>query len=148
LDAAKAKVNQARGSLQTADASERQTIITAPTDGRVTLRNVEPGEMVTPGLPIVRVAQLRRVWIRVYVPEETIGRIKVGERASVTTDAFPQHRFTGKVIEVAQEPEFTPKNVQTKEERVKLVYGIKIEVENPDNLLKPGMPGDAVIFVK
>lgn len=148
LAAAKARVDQARGALNTANASHQQTIIYAPINGRVTLRNVELGELVTAGLPIVRLAKLDKVWIRVYVPEEQIGRIKIGQSAQVKTDAYTNHRYKGKVILIAQEPEFTPKNVQTKEERVKLMYGIKIEVNNPHYELKPGMPGDAVINVQ
>ncbi|OPZ86699.1 MAG: putative multidrug resistance protein EmrK [bacterium ADurb.Bin429] len=111
------------------------------------LRNVEPGELVTPGQPIVRVAELRQVWLRVYVPEPQMGRIKLGQRAEITTDTYPTKRYAGTVIEIAQQPEFTPKNVQTKGERVKLVFGVKIAIENPEQELKPGMPADAVIRV-
>lgn len=146
--AARARVDQAMGGLKTASASAAQTKIFAPSRGRVLLRNVEPGELVTPGLPIIRLANLQTVWIRVYIPETQIGRILIGQRADVITDAFPDRRFPGRVIEIAQQPEFTPKNVQTKEERVKLVYGVKIEVDNPEGILKPGMPGDAVIHTQ
>lgn len=148
LSAAKARVEQARGTLNSSGASYKQTRIFSLSSGRVTLRNVEPGEMVTAGLPIIRVAKLDRVWIRVYVPEKAVGQIVIGQRAEVTTDAFPNRRFAGRVTEIAQQPEFTPKNVQTKDERVKLVYGIKIELDNQDDALKPGMPGDALIFVR
>ncbi len=148
IAAAKARVNQARGALVTAQASRGQTEITAPSDGRVTLRNAEPGELVTPGMPIVRIANLRTVWIRVYIPEPQKGLVKLGQRTDIVTDSYPGKRFAGKVIEIAEEPEFTPKNVQTQAERVKLVYGIKVEVDNPDQELKPGMPGDATIYLK
>ena len=148
IAAARARVEQAQGTLNTSQSSQSQTHIYAPSDGRVILRNVEPGELVTPGLPIIRIAEIRNVWIRVYVPEEQIKQIKVGQRADVTTDASGSKHFSGRVTEIAQQPEFTPKNVQTKEERVKLVFGIKIEVDNPQNELKPGMPGDAVIYTK
>jgi HlyD family secretion protein len=141
-------VEQARGALQTIQASLKQTVIHSPSDGRVTLRNAEPGELVTPGMPIVRIADLRRVWLRVYVPAPQVGLLKLGQSAEVITDAFPEMLLTGQVIEIAEEPEFTPKNVQTKAERVKLVFGVKIEVENPDGRLKPGMPADAVIDVR
>jgi len=143
----RARVEQARGTLATAEASLNQTKVFAPADGRITLRNVEPGELITPGLPIVRVADLKRVWLKVYVPEPQVGLLKLGQKAEVTTDSYPDRRYAGRVIEIAEEPEFTPKNVQTKGERVKLVFGVKIEVENPNQELKPGMPGDAVIFV-
>ena len=148
LASALGKVEQARGQLQSSVATDKQTQIFAPTDGRVTLRNLEPGNLETPGLPIIRLAELRTVWIRVYVPEEQIGLIKVGQRADVTTDAYTRHHYTGRVIEIAQQPEFTPKNVQTEEERVKLVFGVKVEVDNPEKELKQGMPGDATIFCK
>lgn len=148
LDSAKGKVVQAQGALATAAATHQQAQIFAPTDGRVTLRNVEPGDLVTPGLPIVRLAELKTVWIRVYVPEEQIGLIKVGQRADIRTDAYTNKHYTGRVIEISQVPEFTPKNVQTEEERVKLVFGVKIEIENPAFELKQGMPGDATISVK
>lgn len=147
ISSARGRVEQARGTLQTAKSAHEQTQIFSPTTGRVTLRNMEPGELATPGQPIVRIAELRRVWLRVYVPEPQVGLVKLGQRAEVTADAFPDKRYAGRVIEIAEEPEFTPRNVQTKEERVKLVFGVKIEVENPSQELKPGMPADAVIFV-
>ena len=148
LAAAQGRVEQAQGQLQTSTATDKQTQIFAPTDGRVTLRNLEPGDLETPGLPIIRLAELRTVWIRVYVPEEQLGLIQVGQHADVTTDAFTRHHYTGRVIEISQQPEFTPKNVQTQEERVKLVYGVKVEVDNPEKELKQGMPGDATIYVR
>jgi len=101
---------------------------------------------VMPGMPIVRVAKLHDVWLRVYVPEPRIGLLRLGQQAKVTTDSSDR-RYPGRVVEIAQEAEFTPKNVQTRNERVKLVFGVKIAVENPDGSLKPGMPADAVIEV-
>ncbi len=130
-----------------AEALLAQTRIVAPADGRVTLRNAEPGEVVTPGFPIVRIADLARVRVRVYVPEPQIGRVKIGQSAAVSVDAFPGRTFPGTVTEIAEKPEYTPKNVQTREERAKLVFGVKVEVENPGGELKPGMPADAVITV-
>jgi HlyD family secretion protein len=102
--------------------------------------------MVTPGMPILRLSRLNTVWLRVYVPEQLVEKVKIGQRARVATDAGATYQ--GTVVEIAEEPEFTPKNVQTKEERVKLVFGVKIEVDNPEGTLKPGMPADAVIDVK
>jgi HlyD family secretion protein len=148
IAAARARVEQAHGALNTAQASWEQTRIWCPANARVTLRNAEPGELVTPGLPIVRLALLDSVWLRVYVPETEVGLVKLGQRAEVTTDAYPNKKYPGRVIEIAEQAEFTPKNVQTKEERVKLVFGVKIEVQNPNQELKPGMPADAVIHVR
>jgi HlyD family secretion protein len=148
IASARARVEQARGALDTARASWQQTSIWSPANARVILRNAEPGELVTPGFPIVRLAILDRVWLRVYVPEPQVGLVKLGQRAEVAADAYPEKRYHGRVVEIAQEPEFTPKNVQTKEERVKLVFGVKVEIENREEELKPGMPADALIFVR
>jgi HlyD family secretion protein len=148
VQGAEARVAAARGALAGAEALLAQTRIVAPGDGRVTLRNAEPGEVVTPGFPILRVVELGRVWLRVYVPEPRIALVKPGQKASVSVDAFPGRGFPGVVAEIAEKPEFTPKNVQTREERVKLVFGVKVEVENPGGELKPGMPADAVIRVE
>lgn len=147
-DLADAQVAQAKGALKSATEVQGQTRIIAPCDGRVTLRNVEPGELVTPGQPIIRIADLKHVWTRVYVQETMIGKLKLGQHATVVTDSFGKKVFTGTVSEIAETPEFTPKNVQTKEERVKLVFGIKIALDNPDQELKPGMPADASIMIK
>lgn len=147
LDAGRARVEQARAALRAAEARMSYAEVYAPTDGVVTLRAVEPGELVVPGAPIVRIAALDRVWVRVYVPELEIGRVKLGQEAEVECDSFPGRSYRGRVVEIAQEAEYTPKNVQTKEERVKLVFGVKIDVENPDRDLKPGMPVDAAILV-
>ena len=147
IRAAEARAEAARGAVAAAEALLAQTSIVAPADGRVTLRNAEPGEVVTPGFPIVRIADLARVWLRVFVPEPQIGRVKTGQRAAVSVDAFAGRTFPGVVTEIAERPEYTPKNVQTREERAKLVFGVKIEVENPGGELKPGMPADAVITV-
>jgi len=146
IQAARAQVEQARGALEAARAMTEYLTIKAPVSGRVILKIAEQGELVTPGMPIVRIANLDTVWLRVYVPEPNM-RVKLGDRAEVVSDAYPNRRFEGKVTEIADRPEFTPKNVQTKEERVKLVFGVKITLANPRGELKPGMPADATIFL-
>ncbi len=145
IAAARAKVVQAGGAVKTATATREQTIIRAPSSGRVILKNTEAGEMINPGTPIIRIAHLDSVWLRVYVPEPLVEKVKIGQKATVTTDAGTN--LQGRVTEIAQEPEFTPKNVQTKDERTKLVFGVKIEIANPKQVLKPGMPADATIEV-
>jgi HlyD family secretion protein len=147
VEASRARVEAARGTQKTAEYLLAQTKVYVPGNGRVTLRSAEPGETVTPGMTLFRMADLRKVWIRVFIPETELGLVKLGQRAEVTSDSYPGKKFQGVVTEIAQKPEFTPKNVQTKEERVKLVFGVKVEVDNPDQELKPGMPADAVIFV-
>lgn len=146
VQAARAQVEQARGALESAKAMTEYLTIRAPVSGRVILKIAEQGELVTPGMPVVRIANLQTVWLKVYVPEPNM-RVKLGDRAEVVVDAYPDKRFEGRVTEIADKPEFTPKNVQTKEERVKLVFGVKITLANPQGELKPGMPADATIFL-
>ena len=145
VDAAKGQVVQAQGALQSAAALEGYLTVKAPVSGTVILKNMEQGELATAGAPIVRIADLDSVWVRVYVPLTQL-TIKVGDIATVTTDTYTM-KFGGRVTEVSENPEFTPKNVQTHEQRVKLVYGVKVEMSNPKHDLKPGMPADATIRV-
>jgi HlyD family secretion protein len=147
IEAAAAEADRARAALQAAEVQRDYARIAAPMDGTVTLRNLEPGDYVIPGTPIVRLAALDRVWLRVYVSETQLGRVKLGQRADITVDTYPGKTYRGRVIEIAQQAEFTPKTVQTKQEREKLVFGVKVEVGNPEHDLKPGMPADAVIMV-
>lgn len=146
VQAARAQVEQARGVVEAAKAMIEYLTVRSPVSGKVILKIAEQGELVTPGVPIVRIAHLDTVWLKVYVPEPNM-RVQIGDRAEVTVDAYPHKRFEGKVTEIADKPEFTPKNVQTKEERVKLVFGVKITLANPRGELKPGMPADATIFL-
>jgi len=98
-----------------------------------------------PGTPVVTVGDLVNLWLRAYIGETDLGRVKVGQRVRVTTDTYLGKRYDGRVSFIASQAEFTPKNVQTEKERVKLVYRIKIDIQNPNMELKPGMPADAVI---
>jgi multidrug resistance efflux pump len=147
IEAARGRVAQADAALRVAQAQLGYTTVFSPVAGVVVTRGAELGELVTPGMPIARVSVIDRPWLRVYVPETDLGHVKLGQSAGVTTDTYPDRTYPGRVVEIAQQPEFTPKNVQTKEERVKLVFGVKIEVENRDRELKPGMPADAVIHL-
>jgi HlyD family secretion protein len=110
-------------------------------------KNLEPGEYVAPGTPVVTIGDLVNVWLRAYVNETDLGRVKVGQKARVTTDTDPRKIYDGRISFIASQAEFTPKNVQTEKERVKLVYRIKIDIRNPDMELKPGMPADAKIVL-
>jgi HlyD family secretion protein len=114
-------------------------------DGMVLSENVEPGEYVAAGTPVVTIGRLDPLWLRAYIAESDLGRVKLGQAARVTTDTYPGREYPGTVTFIAQDAEFTPKNVQTEQERVKLVYRIKITLPNPGHELKPGMPADAVI---
>lgn len=143
--AAQAAVASAEAALRYALALRANAVLRSPIDGVVLARAVEPGEVVAAGVSLLTVADLRRVWLRVFIPEAQLGRLRRGAAAQVYVDAFPGRPFAGTVTEIADQAEFTPRNVQTREERVKLVFGVRITLENPSGLLKPGMPADARI---
>jgi HlyD family secretion protein len=125
----------------------RDCTILAPSSGIITLRGVEPGELVTPGMTVLRLTYLDRVKLMIYVNETDLGNVRLGQKTLISIDSFAKGKSVeGKVTYISPLAEFTPKNVQTKEERTKLVFGVRIEVENPDGALKPGLPADAVIL--
>jgi HlyD family secretion protein len=146
-DQARARVEQAKAALQAAEVKLGYATVTSPLTGVVLSKNVEPGEYVAAGTPIVTVADVENVWLRAYVDERDVGtgRVRWGADAEITTDAYPGRIYKGRVSFISSEEEFTPKIVQTEKERVQLVYRIKIDVKNPRKELKPGMPADAKI---
>ncbi|HTO13494.1 MAG TPA: efflux RND transporter periplasmic adaptor subunit [Candidatus Binatia bacterium] len=141
--AAEAQVAEAKAAATLARARLDDTRLTSPVTGLVLRKNMEVGETASPGTPILTLMDPHDIWLRAYVPETDIGRLKVGQPAAILVDAFPGRRFEGAISEIASEAEFTPKNVQTKKERVNLVFRIKIAAKNPAGVLKPGMPADA-----
>lgn len=145
VEAARAQASQADASLALARSRLEKARLLSPLDGLVLSKHAEPGEVLAAGSPVVSAADLSRVWVRAYVEETDLGRVKVGQRARVATDTYPGRTYEGRVSFIASEAEFTPKFVQTKRERVKLVYRVKVDVPNPDDTLKPGMPADVEI---
>jgi HlyD family secretion protein len=143
IDAARWQVTQAESALAQAQSRLREARVVSPIDGVVLRKNLEAGETANPGVPILTLVNPKDVWLRAYVPETEVGRLKVGDTAALRVDAFPNRVFTGRLVEIGSEAEFTPRNVQTKKERVTLVFRIKIQIDNPDGLLKPGLPADA-----
>jgi HlyD family secretion protein len=143
IEAARGQLGQARNALDLARTRLKEMALFSPIDGVVLRKNLEIGEMANPGVPILTLMKPSDIWLRAYVPEEEIGRIKLGDQALVAVDAYPARRFPGRITEIASEAEFTPRNVQTKKERVNLVFRIKIGLDNPEGILKPGMPADA-----
>ncbi len=142
---AQARVEQARAALALADTLLENTRLVSALDGVVLSHQIEAGEFVAPGTPVVTVADTRHPWVRAYVAEADLGRVKRGQKVEVRTDSYPGKVYEGTVTFIASEAEFTPKTVQTTKERVTLVFRIKVEVENPDDELKPGMPADVRI---
>ena len=121
------------------------TILRAPDAGVITVRQAELGEVVQPGSPVVTVADLDHIWLRAYIAETDLGRIHWGQEAAITTDSYPGRQYHGRISFISPDAEFTPRSVQTYQERVTLVYRIKIDIDNPKHELKPGMPADAHI---
>ena len=144
-DQARARLAQAKANLAMAQTRLGYAVIRSPFGGVVMSQNIETGEYVSLGTPVVTVGDLAHPWIRVYVDETEIGRVKPGMKLKVRTDSLPNKDFLGTVTFISSEAEFTPKVVQTDKERVKLVYRIKVLIDNPGLELKPGMPADAFI---
>jgi HlyD family secretion protein len=144
----RSNVRQARQNLDLSQIRLSYTVLRAPFDGIVLVREAELGEVVSPGTPIVTLADLDHIWLRVYLPETDLGKVHWGQTVDIRTDTYPGKIYRGRVSVIASDAEFTPKSVQTEKERVTLVYRIKVDVENPNHELKPGMPADAYIKVK
>jgi len=144
IDAARARVEQARAAVALAETRLGYASIGSPLTGVVLSKNIEPGEYVAPGTPVVTVADLKNIWLRAYIPQADLLRVKQGQAARIITGNDGK-TYQGRVSFIASEAEFTPKTVQTPQERTKLVYRIKIDIDNPQMELKPGMPADAEI---
>ncbi len=148
INQARARVEQARASVALAGTQLENTRLVSPLTGVVLSHNVEPGEFVSAGTPVATVADIAHMWVRAYVNQTDLGRVHLGQKVAVHTDTFPDKTYDGTVSFISAEAEFTPKTVQTPKERVKLVFRLKVDVANPNDELKSGMPADVVIPVK
>ena len=142
---ARANLNEASANLGLSQVNLGYTILRAPSTGVITSRQAELGEVVAPGSPVATLADLDHIWLRAYIAETDLGSIHWGQEATVTTDTYPGKLYHGHISFISSNAEFTPKSVQTYKERVTLVYRIKIDIDNPNHELKPGMPADAHI---
>jgi multidrug resistance efflux pump len=140
--AADAAVAQAEEALRAFDVQASKLIVRAPQDGIVMVRNLEVGEVVGAGATALVIGQLETLQLTVYLPEDSYGRVKLGQATRVTVDSYPGVTFPATVVTIADQAEFTPRNVQTTEGRRTTVYAVKLDVSNPDGRLKPGMPAD------
>lgn len=145
---ARSQLDIAQAGLRAARVRLSDAVLSSPLSGVVLERSAEPGETVAAGRTVYTIGNLDAPWIRVYVRENKLGLVKLGQSAEVSVDSFPGKIYQGTVSHIASEAEFTPKNVQTREERVKLVFGVKVNVRNENGELKPGMPADVKISVK
>ena len=139
---ASAAADQAAANLRLIEAQMTKLTVSAPADGVILTRSVQPGEVVSPGSAALTLARLGDLTITVYVPEDRYGEISLGQVVSVTVDSFPDETFTAAVVHIADQAEFTPRNVQTTEGRKSTVYAIKLQVRDPNGKLRPGMPAD------
>ena len=143
----KAAIEQARAQAGITGVMLNDTIIYSPIDGVVLVKSAEPGEVLAAGTTVLTIGDIDHPWVRGYIPEQDLGRVKLGQLADVTSDSYPGKKYKGHVSFIASDAEFTPKQIQTNEERVKLVYRIKVDVENPQHELKNNMPVEADIHV-
>ena len=149
IQAQRARVRQANAQVARMEASMRNATIHAPFDGVVSLRHREAGETVAPGSPVITIRRLDDRWVRIYVREDRIGRVKIGQEVTILSDGYPGRKYEGRVFHIGSEAEFTPRSVQTTEERVRLVYPVKVRiVGDPNEELKPGTPADVVLDVE
>jgi HlyD family secretion protein len=143
--ARRAEVNRARAQVAITQTQINDTVVIAPIDGVVLVKSAELGEVLAAGTTVVTIGDIDHPWLRAYINETDLGRIQLGQPAKLTTDSFPGKTYPGHISFISSEAEFTPKQIQTREERVKLVYRIKIDVENQSHELKLNMPVDAEI---
>jgi HlyD family secretion protein len=143
IEIARANLNQANANLGLSRVNLDYAVLHAPYAGVITVRQAELGEVVAPGSPVVTLADLDHIWLRAYIAETDLGSIHWGQEATVITDTYPGKQYHGRISFISSSAEFTPKSVQTYTERVTLVYRIKIDIDNPNRELKPGMPADA-----
>jgi HlyD family secretion protein len=138
-------VDQNKGVIDLIKVNLDNSVIKSPINGLVLSKNTEIGEVVLPGSSLLTLGDLAHPWVKIYIKETDLGKVKLGQKAEVRIDTYPDKVFEGKVTYISGQAEFTPKNIQTKEERVKLVFGIKVSLDNPEQILKPGMPADVVL---
>jgi HlyD family secretion protein len=145
VEEGRARLREGEKALELAELNLSRCQLFAPIAGRVLSKNREVGEMAPAGASVITLGDLTRPWLNLYVGERDLGKVALGMKAYVTVDSFPSQPFPGKVAFISEKAEFTPKNIQTQDERVKLVYRIKIELENRNQALKAGMPADALL---
>jgi HlyD family secretion protein len=148
LQTAQVQVKEAVSAIEVIQTQIGYCNLFAPVPGIILVKNTEAGEFVVPGGAVVTLGDLEKPWLKAFINEMDLGKVKLGQKVSVTTDSYPGKVYSGRITFISSEAEFTPKNVQTTKERVKLVYRIKVSLTNPHYELKPGMPADGQIHLK
>lgn len=138
IRAAEAAVDREQQQLGFLLRQSEEAVVHAPADGIVETLDLRPGDLVAPNQPVARILEPGQIWVRIWVPEPLLGRVRLGQQARITVDTFPKREFMGKVVEIRQQGEYTPRNIQTLKQRMDLVFGVKIAID-PTQELKPGM---------
>jgi HlyD family secretion protein len=147
LETRRADVDQRRADLAIIESQLGDAVAVSPIDGVVLAEGAEPGEVIAAGTTVLTIGDVDHPWLRAYIGERDLGRVKIGSQVKITTDSYPGKAYWGRVTFISSEAEFTPKQIQTREERAKLMYRVKIEVDNPHHELKANMPADAEIVL-
>lgn len=145
LTQAEARITAMEKTVQLAQSQLAKTAINAPISGTILTKSIEPGELATPGKPIATLVDLSRIELKIYIPEADIGKLRLGSEARVRTDAFPDRYVAAQVSRMDARAQFTPRDIHMPDERVRLVFGVTLSLDNPQGQLKPGMPADAWI---
>ena len=145
IQAQKAAVDITAQSVKAAELSLSRLIIKSPAGGQVLYKHVEQGQVVNPGTTLVTILDPNDLWIKIYIPEAKLNQVRVGGTASIVVDSYPGKTFKGQILYVSNQAEFTPKNVQTKEERTTTVYAVKLSITEGKDQLKAGMPADVTL---
>lgn len=145
IEAQRLEVERSKAVLAASRVLAADTVVTSPISGLVLTKNFENGEYINPGSALVTVGLMNDCWVKIYLPSTQLGLIKIGQPADVKVDSFPDRVFRGKINEISQSAEFTPRQSITQRERANLVFAVKVKIENADGILKPGMPADVVI---
>jgi multidrug resistance efflux pump len=145
IAAAEARVAEARGKLQELDANLEEAVVRAPERVVVEVLAVRKGDLVPPNQPVVRVLRAEDLWVKVYVPETELGKLRLNQEVAVTIDSYPGKRFQGTIMQIASESEFTPRNVQSPDERRYQVFGVKVRVADPEGIFKSGMAAEVTV---
>jgi HlyD family secretion protein len=142
IEAARAAVEQSKGDLELAHAHWNEREVRSPSSAIVEVLDLRPGDLIPANAPVAKLLEADQLYVMVYVPQSQVGRVRVGQPARITVDAFPDQQFTGTVEQIRQQAEFLPRNVQTREEREHQVFGVKVRVNNPDRKLRAGVQAD------
>ena len=138
IDAARAALQREERQLAYLKRQKEESVVLAPADGVLEAIDLRPGDLVAANQPVARILEPSQIWVRVYVPEPRLGRVKIGQRAAITVDSYPRREFPGTVVEIRTQAEYTPRNIQTLDQRMDTVFGVKVAIE-PTPELKPGM---------